>query len=79
MNKTKLYYYVLVFNKNIGLNLKNSYTAHYVTSVNKSTNYCQWESNEKPLPLNRTLANDIAYGLTLNGYNAIVVNYTYEL
>ena len=79
MRKTKLYYYVLVLDKNLGLNLQNSYSANYVTDVDYKTKYCKWDSNKKPLILEKTLAQDIAQGLSLNGFNAILVNYTYEL
>ena len=65
----KNFYYVLVFTES---------GAKYVTKI-PERNYAEWNELEKPLDFNKSYAEDIAIGLCLNGYSAVVVMSPYEI
>lgn len=69
MAKKKYHYYVLV-STDTGMT--------FVTSTG-ANQYAKWEKSEKPLDLPQYFAEDIALGLTLNGYLAFCVKTPYEL
>lgn len=73
----KKFYYVLVLTKD--WSKSNCYKANYVTDFDYTSKMCYWRENEKPKHLPKCIANDIADGLTANGYNVLVVVENYEL
>ena len=68
MAKKKTYYYVLVM---------TNYGPVFVTKVYRKT--AEWQKDKAPLELSKEWANDIALGLTLNGYPAFVVAQPWEV
>ena len=70
MAKKKNYYYVLVFTNNGPV---------YVTSINYSNKYANWNKLEKPLEMTKTSAEDLCFGLMCNFYSAVVVSSPVEL
>lgn len=64
----KSYYYVLVFAGEGPV---------YVTQIER--NHAYWHKDEKPKDLSKSLANDIATGLPLYGYSAVVVSSPIEI
>ena len=65
----KYFYYVLVF---------TSSGAKYVTNI-PERNYAEWYELEKPLDFSKSYAEDVAMGLCLNGYSAVMVMSPYEI
>jgi hypothetical protein len=63
MAKSKYHYYVLVFTNSGPV---------YVTSI-PERNFAKWDRNEKPDEFSKSMAEDIAMGLNLNGYSAQMV------
>ena len=53
--------------------------AKFVTKVDNSTKTAYWDSKEKPLPFNKTYANDLALCLSLNFYPAFTLKSYHEL
>ena len=51
----------------------------FVTKDDYSTRTSYWEPSEKPMAMSHDMANDIALGLSWNGYAAVVVESFYEL
>ena len=69
MAKSKYHYYVLVFT-NTG--------PVYVTDI-PERNYAKWDRAEKPAEFSKSMAEDIACGLNLNGYSADMVVCPHEI
>ena len=69
MAKSKNYYYVLVFTDNGPV---------YVTSVDNRAQIAHWEKDEAPKALPKYYAEELALGLSLNCYNAVVVASKFE-
>lgn len=68
--KSKYHYYVVVQSEN---------QAKFVTGLDNKSKYAHWDSNEKPLPLSKSTAEDIAYCLNLNFYPAFILQSYYEI
>lgn len=66
----KTFYYVLVFTDT---------GATYVTSVDNATKTARWNKEEKPLKFSKTYAQDLAFGLTLNGNYSVVTLSPFEV
>lgn len=66
----KHFYYVIV---------QADEQAKFVTKIDKATKYAHWDSNEKPLRLAKSYAQDLAYCLNLNFYSAFVLESFYEI
>lgn len=64
MANRKTYYYVLVFTQNGPV---------YVTSVDNATRVAHWDKDKNPLSLPKQYAEDLALGLSVNGYNSVLV------
>ena len=62
------YYYVLVF---------TDYGPVFVTGV-PERNYAEWKKEKQPMEFTKNRAEDIAYGLNMNGYMAAMVVYPYK-
>ena len=69
MKGAKNHYYVLVL---------TSYGPVFVTNIPERS-YAKWDKTGKPMEFSRASAEDIAYGLNLNGYIAVMVVYPYEI
>ena len=69
-NKKKYHHYVLVFTVN---------GPKYVTSVNNANREASWEENKAPYEMSYSNAEQLAIGLTWNGYHAVVVKMNYEI
>ena len=71
MSEKKNYWYVLVFTNN---------GPKYVTSVNYADKTAGWDELEKPYEFNKSTAQDLALGLTLNMHfaNSVCVPYKIE-
>ena len=69
MANQKNYYYVLVFTDNGPV---------YVTSVDNATYSARWEKDKDPKALPKSYAEDVAYGLSLNCFNAVLVASKWE-
>lgn len=68
--KSKYYHYVGV---------QNDYGMSFVTKRDNANRTCFWNTEEKPLAMSHSVAEDTAFGLVLNGYSAVVVQSLYEL
>ena len=68
--KTTRYYHVLVFTDNGPV---------YVTSVDYSTKSARWEKDKTPCIFGRAGAEELAFGLQCNFFNAVVVSSKYEI
>ena len=66
----KYFYYVVVATED---------GAKFVTKVDNATKTAYWDSNEKPMPFNKTYADDLALCLTLNFYPAFTLKSYHEL
>ena len=66
----KYFYYVIV---------KSDNQAIFVTKIDNATNYAHWDKNEKPLPLTKSYAEDLAWCLPLNFFPAFVLMSAHEL
>ena len=66
----KYFYYVIVKSEN---------QAIFVTKLDNATNHAYWDKNEKPLPLSKSYAEDLALCLTLNLFPAFVLMSAHEL
>ena len=53
--------------------------AKFVTKVDNATKTAYWDSKEKPLPFNKTYADDLALCLSLNFYPAFTLKSYHEL
>ena len=62
----KSYWYVMVINRMNG-------KCRFVTKINNRERYCEWNDNETPLKLPRSVALDLVYGLRINGHDAFAV------
>ena len=52
----------------------NANTIKYVTSINTNTNVAKWESNKEAKTFeSKSYAEDVAFGLCANGFNAVVM------
>ena len=52
----------------------NANTIKYVTSINTNTNVAKWESDkEAKIFESKSYAEDVAFGLCVNGFNAVVM------
>ena len=69
MKGVKNHYYVLVF---------TNYGPVFVTDI-PERNYAKWDKLKEPCEFSKTSAEDIAYGLNLNGYTAAMVVYPFEM
>ena len=69
-NSRKQHYYVQV--------ITNDGPA-FVTKVEYSSKDAWWIKADKPLEFNKSMAEDLVLGLSLNGYVAYVVSVPYEL
>ena len=70
MAKKKNYWYVLVM---------TSEGPKYVTDVHCGTKEAVWDKFEKPLELAKETAQDLAWALRVNGYNAVAVCQNFEI
>ncbi len=66
--KKAYHYYVLVF---------TNHGPVFVTGV-PNRNYAEWHKDECPMEFSRSRAEDITYGLNLNGYSSATVVYPFE-
>lgn len=66
----KSYYYVLVMTEG---------GAVFVTSVNNTTRYAHWKKDEKPMEFPAGVAEDLVFGLTINGNQAYLIKHPYEI
>ena len=66
----KYFYYVLV---------KTEDGAKFVTQLDNATKTAFWNSNETPMPFNKSYAEDLALCLTLNFHLAFVMKSYHEL
>lgn len=64
------YYYVLVATKNGG---------QFVTSIDHKEKTAKWDRKEKPLEMGKQEAENIAFGLKMNFYWAIVVYNEFDI
>lgn len=62
MAKQKRFYYVLV---------QSEGKAKFVTGI-EDRSYARWQSDGKPLPLSKAMAEDIAFGLNLNFFQQLL-------
>ena len=69
MANQKTYYYVLVFTGEGPV---------YVTSVNNADRWAQWDKSKKPKLFQRSYAEELVLGLTLNGHNAVMICSKFE-
>ena len=53
--------------------------AKFVTKVDNATKMAYWDSNEKPMPFNKSYADDLALCLTLNFHLAFTLKSYHEL
>lgn len=52
----------------------NVNTIKYVTSINTNTNVAKWESDKEAKVFDsKSYAEDVAFGLCVNGYDAVVM------
>ena len=70
MATKKNFYYVLVFTNNGPV---------YVTSVNNGNRVAHWNVEERPYEMGKQYAEELAWGLRLNGTHAIAVFNPYEI
>lgn len=70
MASKKNYYYVLVFTEAGPV---------YVTSVSWKDKTSYWNNKEKPMLMTKSMAQDLMFGLSCNGYHAVLVQTFYEL
>ena len=66
----KYFYYVLVLSDE---------QAKFVTKIDNATKTAYWDSKEKPLAFNKTLADDLALCLSINFYPAFTLKSYHEL
>lgn len=66
----KYFYYVLVLSDG---------QAKFVTKIDNATKTAYWDSKEKPLAFNKTLADDLALCLSINFYPAFTLKSYHEL
>ena len=66
----KYLYYVVVATKD---------GAKFVTKVDNATKTAYWDSKEKPLPFNKSYADDLALCLSINFYPAFTLKSYHEL
>lgn len=69
MSKKKIHYYVLVF---------TSTGPVYVTEL-PERHYAKWDKEKQPIDFSKNMAEEIAFGLKLNGYSAEMVVTPIEL
>lgn len=62
---TKNFYYIIVLSEG---------KAKFVTSLEYQNRSARWELDKQPLAMNKSLAQDIAYGLCLNFHPAYVLS-----
>ena len=53
--------------------------AKFVTKVDNATKTAYWDSKEKPLPFNKSYADDLALCLSINFYPAFTLKSYHEL
>ena len=70
MANKKNFYYVLVFTEGGPV---------YVTKVDNANKVSFWNKDEQPLELGKNYAEQLAWGLRLNGTHAVVVWHAYEI
>jgi len=68
--KQKYYYYVLVFTNDGPV---------YVTGIENATKWAHFDKSEKPMEFSSSYAEDLAFGLTVNGNSAVSVKSRYEI
>lgn len=51
----------------------NVNTIKYVTSIDTNTNIAKWESDKEARVFDKSYAEDVAFGLCVNGYSAVVM------
>ena len=68
--KNKKFYYVVV---------QNEGQAKFVTEINHRTKYAHWDKDKKPQVLPKTIAEELAYCLSLNLFPAYVLTSSYEI
>ena len=68
--KTKNHYYVLVFANN---------GPAYVTSVDYADRSARWDKDKAPKEFSKSGAEDLAFGLCCNFFNAVVVTHRVEI
>ncbi len=67
--KRKYFYYVGV---------QNNHGVSFVTKIDNRNRQCFWDTEQKPLPLPLSVANDIAEGLVMNFHTAVVIKSFFE-
>ena len=71
MANQKYHYYIGVQNKD-GMS--------FVTKIDNVNKTSYWDTDdEPPLEMGKTVAQDISWGLCLNGFNAVVVQSLFEI
>lgn len=70
MATKKNFHYVLVFTDEGPV---------YVTSVNNATNYAHWDKDKAPKEFPKYYAEELAFGLRCNFYQAVMVTTKVEL
>ena len=66
----KYFYYVLI---------KTADGGKFVTKIDNATKTAYWDSNQQPIPLSKSYAEDLALCLTLNFHLAFVLKSYHEL
>ena len=51
----------------------------FLTDVGNSEHYAKWEATGKPVSLGKPSAKDVAFGLSMNGFNAYPICVPYEI
>lgn len=70
MAKQKYHYYIGVQNKD-GMS--------FVTKIDNASKTSYWNVDDEPLEMGKLIAQDISWGLCLNGYNAVVIQSLFEI
>lgn len=68
--KKKYYHYVLVC---------RSEGAVFVTGISNANKYASWNEDEKPLEMPETVAEELAFGLNANFFNAYHIKSEFEI
>lgn len=61
------------------IGVKTNYGLMLVTKIDNRNRQCYWDEEDKPLAMKKSTAEDIALGLNLNGFQAVVVQSHTEL
>ena len=71
MKSKKNYWYVMIINP--------TGKARFVTGINNQHKYASWLDDNKPMEFTRSGAEDLVYGLRINGHEAFAVCHPMKL